>query len=399
MSNNENTGYNNAIAWAILLAVFFALALLFWYYESANVRNVMRWVRYSEMTLTSLVVGDDYAITQNGQHVATLGEIRQFSTSMPKEALTAKSMDLIALGAIQPLRYVFSFFLILMAFWALFRGPRTFFRTKLDLNHLIKRQAPNFPAIAPFVTFNPTSQPPRPPGAPVPAELPAFAEALGPEEWIAYCDIPVPNGKVDAAAAERAFAKQLGAPWRGTMHLAPYKQVLLAAFCLKAARKRGDADDMLGALSKCWTFERGLRINGKLLRQARKVLKNRDIAGKVLSKCNQHAYENTVMLRALNTAREEGGVLAPAQFLWLRAHDRTLWYPLNNLGRQSYHMEALGAICHYKAEKTAQRPIPRAKVEDAVKSISEYIASTNARPIPALDYSKSKKRAIKQAKV
>jgi intracellular multiplication protein IcmP len=75
-----------------------------------------------------------------------------------------------------------------------------------------------------------------------------------------------------------------------------------------------------------------------------------------------------------------------------------LWYPLNNIGRQSHHMEALGAICHYKAEKMAQRPIPRPKMEDAVKTIAEYLASSNARPIPALDYSKSKKRAIKKVK-
>ena len=172
----------------------------------------------------------------------------------------------------------------------------------------------------------------------------------------------------------------------------------MAAFCLKSVRKRGQADEMLGELAKCWTFERGLKLKGSLVRQARKILRDRDISGKILSKCNQHAYENTVMIRALATAREEGGVMAPAQFVWLRGFDRTLWYPLNNLGRQSHHMEALGAICHYKAEKSAQRPIPRPKVEDAVKAVSEYLASTASRPIPALDYSKSKKRAIKKVK-
>lgn len=404
MADKENTSYNNAIAWTMLIGVFFALMLLLWHFESANIRSTIRWVRYGEMWASSLVLGDDYVIKRDGKPVIyqdkplTLGKVRDAAAATDKADLTANGMDLIALGALYPVRYFYSFCLIMMAFWALFRGPKAFYRQKLDLNYLIKRQSKNFPSIAPFATFNPANQPPRPPGAPVPAELPAFAEALSPEEWIAYNDIPVPNGKVDEAAAERAFVKQLGSPWRGTMHLAPYKQVLLAAFCLKAARKRSDADAMLGGLSQCWTFERGLRLKNSLLRQARKVLKDRDIAGKVLSKCNQHAYETTVMLRALNTAREEGGVLAPAQFLWLRAYDRTLWYPLNNLGRQSYHMEALGAICHYKAEKTAQRPIPRTKVEDAVKSISEYIASTNARPIPALDYSKSKKRAIKKVK-
>lgn len=398
MADDKNSGYENVIGWSILIVVFSALLYLLWYFQSQNIRNAVRWMRYAEMTASKLVLGDDFEILQNGQVVATIGQIQDFTGKLDKRQLNSQNMDLISLGALYPLRYFFTFIIILMSFWALFRGPRALFRQKLDLNHLINRQSGNFPAIAPFVKFNPTNQPPRPPGAPVPAELPAFAEALSPEEWIAYYDIPVPNGKVDADAAARAFTRQLGPPWRGTMHMAPYKQILLAAFCLKSVRKRADADEMLGKLSRSWTFEGGLKIDSSLISKARKILRDRDISGKTLAKCNQHAYENTVMLRALATAREEGGVLAPAQFLWLRAFDRLLWYPLNNLGRQSHHMEALGAICHYKAEKTAQRPIPRPKMEDAVKSISEYIASPNARPIPALDYSKSKKRGIKKVK-
>lgn len=398
MSDKQVSGYDNTLSW-IGLAIIFALLLwLLWYHQAQNIRNGIRWVRYAEISVSQVFLGDDYVVHVNGEPVAKLSEIKELAKTTETSELNTRIMDIVALGAIYPLRYIFTFIIILMAFWALFRGPKALYRTKLDLNHLIQRQANNFPAISPFVKFNPTNQPPRPPGAPVPAELPLFAEALGPEEWIAYYDIPVPNGKIDEDAAARAFTKQLGAPWRGTMHLAPYRQVLLAAFCLKSVRKRGDADEMLGALSKSWTFENGLKLNSSLVSQARKILRDRDISGKILSKCNQHAYENTVMVRALATAREEGGVLAPAQFLWLRAYDRLLWYPLNNLGRQSHHMEAIGAICHYKAEKMAQRPIPRPKMEDAVKTISEYLASSNARPIPALDYSKSKKRAIKKVK-
>jgi intracellular multiplication protein IcmP len=398
VSDKQTSGYDNTLSW-IGLAIIFALLLwLLWYHQGQNIRNGVRWVRYAEMSVSQVFLGSDYVVHVNGEPIAKLSEIKDLAKTTETSELNTRIMNIVALGAIYPLRYIFTFIIILMAFWALFRGPKALYRSKLDLNHLIKRQANNFPAISPFVKFNPTNQPPRPPGAPVPAELPLFAEALGPEEWIAYYDIPVPNGEIDEVAAARAFTKQLGTPWRGTMHLAPYRQVLLAAFCLKSVRKRGDADEMLGALSKSWTFENGLKLDSSLVSQARKILRNRDISGKILSKCNQHAYENTVMVRALATAREEGGVLAPAQFLWLRAYDRLLWYPLNNLGRQSHHMEAIGAICHYKAEKMAQRPIPRPKMEDAVKVISEYMASSNARPIPALDYSKSKKRAIKKVK-
>jgi intracellular multiplication protein IcmP len=112
---------------------------------------------------------------------------------------------------------------------------------------------------------------------------------------------------------------------------------------------------------------------------------------------NQHAFETTALMRALVTARQEGGVLAPAQFTWLRGHNRILWYPLNNIGRQSFHMEAMGAMSHYVAEKRTSRPIPVPKLKDALDTIKEYMASPRRRPIPPLDYSNSKKRSIKKA--
>lgn len=356
-------------------------------------------MRIAEMSVSSMVLGDDYKILdKKGREIATLGQIRDQAKGINKYNLNATNMSIISRAALDPLSYVFTGLFVFWAFWSLYRGPKSNYRRTLNLDYLMKRQAKNFPIIAPFVKFNPATQPPRPPGAPVPAELPAFAEALGPEEWIAYHDIPVPDGKMDEDLAAQAFAGQLGSPWRGPMHLAPYRQVLLAAFCLKASRKRAESDEMLGKIAQSWTFEKGLKIPPPLLRDARKVLRNKDLTSKVILKCNQHAFENTALIRALAVAREEGGVLAPAQFVWLRAFDRALWYSLNNLGRQAFHMEALGAMCHYKAEKAAQRPIPRPKVENAVQSIAEYMTSTKARPIPQLDYSNSKKRAIKKVR-
>jgi intracellular multiplication protein IcmP len=299
-----------------------------------------------------------------------------------------------------PIRWIFIAIIALMGLWAYTQGPGTQFRRKLSLDGLIGAQAKVFPVIAPFVKFNPSKQPPRPPGSPVPSELPAFAEALGPEEWLAYNQIPMPDGKIDEHAAYLAFARQLGPRWQGAKNLAPYKQVLLAAFCLKASRKRRESDEFLGRVAHCWSFEGGLQLgkDRKLVGDARKILNNKDLAGKVLQRCNMHAFQTTALLRALQTAREEGGVLAPAQFVWLRAHDRTLWYPLNNLGRQGFHMEALGAMAHFKGEKMTSRPIPRPKLSDAIGSIGEYMSSRRARPVPQLDYSASKKRGVKKPK-
>ena len=397
----ENTLHEGAIGWAIMLVVFAVLVWLFWYFFQEEVREMVRWIRYSEMWLTHWFLDENYMFYHEGKEKPFHAYMEYVADTerVPKEDLRYKHLSLFNAMAMQPLKMPIVTILGAAAAWCMFLGPRTGFRRRYNLEGLIENQSKVFPVISPFAKFNPSTQPTRPPGSPVPVELPLFAEALGPEEWLAYETIPVPDGQIDAEACEEAFTRQLGARWKGPNALDDYKQILLAACCLKAARKRADADDMLGRVAKCWSFKQGLNLNKdkKLLKQARSILKNKDIAGKTLTQVNQHAFETTALMKALAFAREEGGVMAPAQFVWLRAHDRTLWYPLHNMGRQSFHTEAMGAMAHYKAEKLTQRPIPIPKVKDAVTTIIDYMASDVARPIPTMDYSKSKKRGIKKA--
>lgn len=411
----QHTLHDSGIGWAILLVIIAVLVWLFWMFFDVEVRNMVRWIRYAEMWIISWFLDSNYTFEYGDQARGWFNHFEGYNyqfggrqyyepgvSEYEADKLAYLHMAKFSAMAMQPLRWPFIFLLGAAALWCMFMGPNTQYRRKHSLEGLIEAQSRVFPAIMPFVKFNPAKQPPRPPGAPVPAELPPFAEALGPEEWLAYNEIKTRDktGKaaLDEESVHRAFRKQLGRPWRGVKAIDPYKQILIAAFCLKAARKRTEADDMLGRLARCWTGA-GLNLSkdSKLIREARAVLKNKDIAGKTLAQANKHAYETTAITRALQFAREEGGVLAPAQFVWLRAHNRDLWYPLNNLGRQAYHMEALGAMSHYKAERLTQRPIPVPKVDHAVQTIREYMASAKARPIPQLDYSNSTKRGVKKA--
>lgn len=400
MSDGKKSAtYEAALGWGILLGVFAALAWLFWRFFHVEIRSVIRWIRYGEMWVMSWFLDDDYAVDWQGEPV-NYHKLMDMAAGIPAERIDSSLLHALSVVGLAPYVWIMCPLTLCFAFWALFKGPGTEHRRKFDLNTLIEKQANIFPIISPFIKFNPAKLPPRPPGAPVPADLPIFAEALSPEEWIIFNEIPVNGKKLDEEIAARAFTKQLGPRWRGAKHLPPYRQILLATFCLKASRKRADADTMLARLAQCWSEKDGLKLgrDSKLLSEARAILNNKNMAATVLRKCNEHAWENTAMVRGLMTARAEGGVLAPAQFVWLRAHDRTLWYPMNNLGRQSFHMEAMGVMAHFKAERMAQRPIPRPKVQDAVKSLVEFLASGKARTLPQLDYSKSKKRGVKKLK-
>ncbi len=391
--------HENFIGWAIMLVVLGVLTWVFWYFFDTEVRNVVRWIRYGEMWLVSWVLPDNFTVNFRGDEVSFFKGLRD-TPKWSAEQLTRGHLSYFGALAMQPLKYPLIALMAACAAWCIFYGPRTQYRKKLDLDGLIVRQSLVFPAIKPFIEFNPNKSPPRAPGSPVPVELPLFAEALGPEEWFAYNRIPVPDGHIDEEATAKAFARQLGPRWKGAKALPPYAQILLAAFCLKASRKRTQSDDMLARLANCWSAKKGLQLNKdrKLIKDARKVLSDKKLSEKTLAKSNQGGFVTTALLKALQFARDEGGVLAPAQFVWLRGHNRQLWYPLNNLGRHSYHMEALGAMSHYKLERMTQRPVPVPKVEGAVETMKAYMSSTRARPIPPLDYSGSEKRGIKKAK-
>ncbi len=328
-------------------------------------------------------------------HPTKFGVWRRFAESVEVQDLTSDHIKVMTYVALWPLRWVFVGIMALLFVWTIFNGPTSKFRRVLGLEGLIIDQAKTFRVIQPFLKFNPNKLPFRAPGAAVPAELPMFAEALGPEEWIAHNEITVTDGKPDHDQAEAAFSEQLGPRWKGVDALPTELKILLATFCLKASRKRQEADDMLGRLSTCWSHDKGLKLSTdpKLAREARKILRDKKLSEITLGNANRHAYVSTALMRALDTARSEGGVLAPAQFVWLRAHNRQLWYPLNNLGRQAFHAEALGVASHYRAEKQINRPIPRPRVGDAIEGLIDHMGNAiMARPIPPTDGKPRKRR-------
>ena len=218
--------------------------------------------------------------------------------------------------------------------------------------------------------------------------MPDFAEALSPEEWIAFNHIGYVNGQIDKDATANAFAAQLGKRWRGVAGLPWYAQALVAAFILKADQKIDEGDKLLGRLSAAYIPTKGLMLTLKDKMYISKILNDPKMVNKIEDITSKHAFENTAILAILKQGRMEGGVLAPAQFVWLRAVDRDMWYPLNNLGRQTFHAEAAGALSHYNAEVAVGGALIRPKVEAPVRALQHYV-SENTIKIP-----KAEKRAV-----
>jgi intracellular multiplication protein IcmP len=286
------------------------------------------------------------------------------------------------------------FILIGFAVIVLFTNQQNRFKVKHSLDTLMRVQAMSWPSITPFLKYNPAvAENQRPIGARVPLKLPMFAESLYPEEWMAHNRIRVINGVPDRDQIRRALLGQLGERFDGIDNLPEHVYCLLAAFAMKGARKRKESDAFLGEIASCWTPEGGFRPTPSVKSQAAKLLNDKKVVGPLLEVMNRHAYETTALLSALAYARRQGGVLAPAQFVWLRGEDRTLWYPLNNLGRRSFHIEAAGAMAHYQSELEAGRALSMPRLEAAVVAIVHYMSETRAK-IPEIAGGEAEAKAL-----
>jgi len=397
MSGNDNSSDG---LWMLFFILFITFGILFmiWYTFTPYVVQGYLWLRQGEVMIGSLWTDTDASLmTSMGPMTFAQAKDIVFNAT-PQQILESKEhwsvMEATSRVILTPLKIPVGILFGIMALWALFKSPTSQHRKTYGLDSLMKAQVQTFPVISPIINFNPLKDVKhRAPGALVPAELPLFAEALSPEEWIAFYKIPIPDGQVDKEAMTTAFALQLGKPWLGYKKLAPYEQVLLATFAMRASRKRVESDAMLGEIAQSWQAKGGLKLSGALVSKARSILKNKQLSEGTIAECNRHGFVTTALLGALENARSEGGVLAPAQFLWLRGHDRTLWYPLNNLGRQAFHAEALGAMSHYRSERQVQRPVPKPMLKDAVDVLAAYIGNKDkSMPIPQLDFSMIKNK-------
>lgn len=268
------------------------------------------------------------------------------------------------------------------AYVATFVSKRNKFKTRHNLESFIKTQMKMWPVIAPIAHFNPGKTSARILGDTILDKTPLFAEAFAPEEWLSYHRISVVNGVPDRESVRRAFLQQLGPRWNGFQDLPPYMLALATAFALKGVQKRDESDDFLGQISLCWSADKGFRPTPEVMAEIRKLLKDPAVGGKALEIASKHAYRTTALLGMLKWARFMGGVLAAAQFLWLRGVDRELWYSLNNLGRRSFHSEGAGAIAHYMAEEAAHKALPTPRLDTAIVTLNIYMGGDNPVQLP-----------------
>lgn len=179
-----------------------------------------------------------------------------------------------------------------------------------------------------------------------------------------FSKLQPPEYKVtlNRARAERAFCAQLGRTWQGVEAMEPHRRALFAVFAARGARDTNTALKLVNQLAKS-AAEGVLDFTG-VDDLWQKHLKNKQVE----EICQQHAYEFTVFISLLMFAREDG-VVASADFLWVKPIDRRLWYVINNVGRQTPCVEVGGIFCHWYYEMALKRALSAPRVANAVDAL------------------------------
>ena len=213
-------------------------------------------------------------------------------------------------------------------------GNARFTRT-FDLEKLMAEQAIHSRSTAAFVGRGLKLSKLRA-GDPRPADA-----ALHVDEWVARYATSEKSG-FDEAAARREFMRQLGGRWTGPA--AASQPVRCNARGLRPAGRPAPRRSGSRCLDSCRKGCRARKADGgagpeeplafdpKTLRLADRVLATVEVAAWAFEVMEKHHFTTPGLMSVLNQARLRSGVLAPAQFAFLKLVDRRLWYALHALG-------------------------------------------------------------------
>jgi intracellular multiplication protein IcmP len=163
------------------------------------------------------------------------------------------------------------------------------------------------------------------------------------------------------------FIKQMGPLWRGVDALNIHTK---AIFAILAARIGDDSDAAQKMIYHIAASAKGRRLDFSGVNAMLKKYQNQKSIQTVIG---HHAYESTVMASLLELARHTG-VVASADFLWVKMLDRRLWFTLNMVGRQTPSIEVAAPFAHWIIEKELQKKVRTPMLDEAVKGLDRAIS-------------------------
>lgn len=356
---------DNSMDFLWLIVMIVAAVVITWYFGKDYITHVVFQIKSYEITAINFVI-NSWAKFLQFTHLPL--PVPQTKTLVQWSAFMQSNQTVSDLNAITAVagavgKYICYPIAVVLASLSIlvYRNNLTAkFKTIFTMQKLKKYEYKDWPEITPVLKLDLVNQD---------ISQGPWAMALTPMDFAKQnklLKIDKENGQTNvtliAGAAHRVFALQLGAIWTAADKLPIHTQALFAIFAARANRDRENADKILRQISASAEF-------GKLDFSGVTEVLNKHMNTKLINHVtNKHAYVLTVMASMLELARTDG-VLASAEFLWLKPIDRKLWYMLNSVGRQTAVPEIAGAFAHWIAEKKVNRPLRVAMVDEAAKSL------------------------------
>jgi intracellular multiplication protein IcmP len=245
-------------------------------------------------------------------------------------------------------------------------------RNNFNLTSFINSEQDDWPQIKPVLKYDLVKQK---------LDEGPWAMPMSPMHWCEknnLLDIEEKNGKYKVklrrGAAFKVLSLQLGVKWRGTEYLPVHLKALFAIFAAKINDDKKSAEKLLDQIA---ISSAGDKFNFAGAEELLHKYQDTKKIGRIIS---LHGYVATVMAAMLEEARIVGGVLASAEFLWLKPIDRRMWYMLNGVGRGTAFAEISGAFAHLLAENKLGLPLKMPMVEEAVNGLELALSEIIYKP-------------------
>ncbi len=267
------------------------------------------------------------------------------------------------------------------------------YKKKFSIDTLIEDQADLWPQIKPMVNVHPELIKDLDKGVWAMGQVPLyFAEKnkLIIKEENQSGDIRI---KLNEERTTALFIKQFGRPYKSISDLDDNEKIVFAIFTSKANRNDKLSQKIIDEAGRSFSSEykyskkqlKTFRKNTmKLVDEAINKYQNSEVVKDAIS---QHFHVLTVLGRLLEMSRDDG-VLATANFVWLKPENRRLWFFLNNMGRRSSWSEISGPWYHYNYEKAIKRKIPSPMIRGSVEALDLAFRECSTIYIPLKGYNR-----------
>ena len=359
-----------------ILAILIGIAALIWYFGKNQISNFIFFLRFYEL---KVMYGITWCCSKiSNWFVPYLAELnRAIEYTRQNLGGSVSFQDLTALSVVtgKYLRYPLILIMCGLAWWLFGYGGANRFRHVYSTKLFRKLEQQNWPQITPIVDLDLVK---------TDIGKGDWAMALSPMDFCKQHDLlevtKTTRGykaTLRRTAASQILALQLGPKWQGVNALTRHMQALFAVFIARIDDDKDGAERLLKqlALSAHGNINDNTLDFSGVNELIAKHISNREVK-KI---CSRHAYVTTLFASLLVAARNTG-VLASADFLWLKPCDRRMWYLLNSVGRQTAVAEICGAFAHWLAECRVKAPLMSPMVEEGIKGLEIALSEMIYQP-------------------